>query len=633
MALKICHLVIQAVPHVAGSVRCIDIAMGRRQIGKFFSLRDQVGSLPWHPGRMSGAYVSRGSCRVFMEEACSTHTGRQEAWRHSSGELRRPQRPDVALRTGRAITKTFCSGGKGAHQQWWEACNHMSKTALTAYQQALILGWHFCPVSQRSELGAQSSHLKNLKRSQATPVGTCLFSRGVGVSGTPQTLEGGNSGIPLNLMGEMSGIPQKLERDTSGISLTLKGEASGKPLILDLEMSDIPLKESRLKLAGRESQGAQYVSKEIGRQLRMMSSRGRPATGQAFNGRPSRGELPGPNGGAPIRVVGGKSVHRAFSGAPGSGEGTSGPPGTADSAAQKEVEVQRVLLEAYRLLDAEMLPDAELLLREVLLEGSVLDPREGAVVWDQCALLAYLRGAHQEAESAALRCLDLLQQSKRDPAGEDLARDPAGYPDGGLEAAEGMARLRLGAALCGRQKWAEARPLLSAALAVVGAAGPRMECLYLMHVADLAAHPQSSTSQTTFQGIVQALEGLRKSDGLCKLLVKASLRELHRVVDSYVELQDYSSAELLYSLEVRVLETIGAQAEAISLATYQVATFLYARGSPERALPLALQSLLSAQQAFKPLHDQIALREHRKATILVALGAVGGGAAPLGCLP
>jgi hypothetical protein len=44
------------------------------------------------------------------------------------------------------------------------------------------------------------------------------------------------------------------------------------------------------------------------------------------------------------------------------------------------------------------------------------------------------------------------------------------------------------------------------------------------------------------------MEGMKKEEGLSRQLVRASLRELHRLVDHYVQIQDYSSAELLYSL-------------------------------------------------------------------------------------
>lgn len=53
-------------------------------------------------------------------------------------------------------------------------------------------------------------------------------------------------------------------------------------------------------------------------------------------------------------------------------------------------------------------------------------------------------------------------------------------------------------------------------------------------------------------GAEQAVEGMRAGGELGRQLAKASLRVLHRVVDGYVEAQDYSSAELLYALVLSV---------------------------------------------------------------------------------
>jgi hypothetical protein len=60
--------------------------------------------------------------------------------------------------------------------------------------------------------------------------------------------------------------------------------------------------------------------------------------------------------------------------------------------------------------------------------------------------------------------------------------------------------------------------------------------------------------------------------------------------------------------EVQLLENLGTEKQGLALATYQAATFHYARGDLEKALELCERSLQVAETRFKSQHEQVAYK-------------------------
>jgi hypothetical protein len=71
-----------------------------------------------------------------------------------------------------------------------------------------------------------------------------------------------------------------------------------------------------------------------------------------------------------------------------------------------------------------------------------------------------------------------------------------------------------------------------------------------------------------------------------------------------------NSEPWVWGQEVQLLENLSTEKQGLALATYQAATFHYARGALETALELCERSLQVAETRFKSQHEQVTVGPH-----------------------
>ncbi|KAL0020065.1 hypothetical protein WJX79_000087 [Trebouxia sp. C0005] len=274
--------------------------------------------------------------------------------------------------------------------------------------------------------------------------------------------------------------------------------------------------------------------------------------------------------------------------------------------------MERLIMEAYKLLQKGDMEQAESLLQEgsVALEqglGSESSHPRQAEILDQLSLFQFLQGKLPEAEMHARRSLAVIQDHFE-------IGDPAVC----------MCELRLGAILFSMGQYQEAKELItdsyeglrSALGDASQVAGESRYYLALMTL--LAADSEEAVTQTDRSA---GLRNMRSNAGAGPLLVQAALREHNRLVDNELTSESWDKAAWLFRQEIRLRNGVDPGSEDLSLLLYQFATLQYTRGLYDEAEALTQFSLDIARSVYKHDENQTMLRRHRLGTVLDCKGS------------
>ncbi|KAL3137343.1 hypothetical protein ABBQ32_006875 [Trebouxia sp. C0010 RCD-2024] len=237
--------------------------------------------------------------------------------------------------------------------------------------------------------------------------------------------------------------------------------------------------------------------------------------------------------------------------------------------------MERLIMEAYKLLQQGDMQQAESLLQEGSLaldqgmgEGvgaaSTTHPRQAEIL-DQLSLFQFLQGKLREAEVSARRSLAVIQNHFE-------MEDPA----------VGMCELRLGTILFSMGQYREAQTLITESYHGLKAAlGDAAQVVgesqyYLAMVSLLAADTEDAVAQTDPM-LMQGLRNMRANAGAGPLLVQTALREHNRLVDAELTSQNWDKAAWLFRQEIRLRNGVDPASQDLSLLLYQFATLQYTR--------------------------------------------------------
>ncbi|KAA6417906.1 MAG: hypothetical protein FRX49_12139, partial [Trebouxia sp. A1-2] len=266
--------------------------------------------------------------------------------------------------------------------------------------------------------------------------------------------------------------------------------------------------------------------------------------------------------------------------------------------------MERLIMEAYKLLQKGDMEQAESLLQEgsVALEqglGSESSHPRQAEILDQLSLFQFLQGKLPEAEMHARRSLAVIQDHFE-------IGDPAVC----------MCELRLGAILFSMGQYQEAKELITDSYeglrsALGDASQVAGESRYYLALMTLLAADSEEAG----------LRNMRSNAGAGPLLVQAALREHNRLVDNELTSESWDKAAWLFRQEIRLRNGVDPGSEDLSLLLYQFATLQYTRGLYDEAEALTQFSLDIARSVYKHDENQTMLRRHRLGTVLDCKGS------------
>ncbi|KAK9845446.1 hypothetical protein WJX81_006579 [Elliptochloris bilobata] len=289
-----------------------------------------------------------------------------------------------------------------------------------------------------------------------------------------------------------------------------------------------------------------------------------------------------------------------------------------ESEARLAATAERLMLEAAQLLTTRAIDHAEYLLADGVsrLEAAAAQGKGAPSAANALTLAAvlFLRARLPQAEAAARRCLALLQKGAPSSGGR-----------AGGDAAAAVAKLRLGAILMGQGRPGDAAPLLAGAanaLRAFGAAGsgPAGEARFYeaLSAAGYAAASEADV-QAAEPAMREGLQAMRRNPAVGPALATAAMGAHQAALEAATGAGEagYDRAEWLFRQAVRLHKGLRAQGAA-ARAQLQLATLRFVRGAADEAAELCRASLAGAQGAPDADRQQVALCEHRLATIAAA---------------